>query len=121
MSSKEKSLLWVMIVLAISVILFSWGTLASSYSGAHSTVPGEFITGLNDPTDPTIGADATAIWVFLMNAINQLPNLPKVVFWHLSHRVWLLVMLLCLLIAVVTGCLFLRKLERRLFKRHRGS
>jgi hypothetical protein len=118
MSSKEKSLLWVMIVLAISVILFSWGTLASSFSGAHSTVPGEFITGLNDPV---IEADETAIWVFLLNAVKQLPNFPEVLSWHLSHRIWLPILLLCLLVAVVTGCLFMRKLERRLFKHHRRS
>ena len=57
---------------------------------------------------------------FLVNALEQLPNMPAVIGWHFSNRIWLPILILILEVGALFGGLKMKSLEKELSRpRHR--
>lgn len=90
----------------VAIAVFGWGFLAASYDGAHAPP-------LNE-RDPQEIRFRRARSHFIANAVEQLPNLPTVITWHLSNRIWLPLLLLGLEVAAVAGGFVLKRVEKEL-------
>ncbi len=121
-SGKEKSLTWLTVSLTLLVTFVGWGFLAGSYAESYSTPINETDAGRVEVFHlrRTNGAMAavvlilSSVIVFCVNAIAQLPNLPWVIGWHLTNRVWLLIVVLLAEGGVLGICYGLRHLEYNL-------
>lgn len=56
---------------------------------------------------------------FVVVAVEQLPNMPAVIGWHLSNRIWLPILFIILKVAAFFGCLKMKSLEKKLNKPYR--
>lgn len=95
MAEENQSVGWVVWMLALAVAGAGWGFLAADYFQ-------------NNPTGETGKAN------FFINAIEQLPNLPKVMSHALANRRWLLVLIGGLEVGVVVVGLVLKTIEREM-------
>ena len=93
---QNKSVGWVVGMLALAVLYFGWAFLASDY---YVNTPGA-------------GPGKANIWV---NSITQLPNLPSVVGYAIRNRLWMVVLIAAGELGVLILWGILRKLERELW------
>ena len=116
MAESGKSITWIVVAAAIFVLLFGWGFLAGSYAGAHTTSVSELSHEKLQSIDPALlrRADRGAISSFIGNSIEELPNVGAVISWHLTHRIWLPILIALALIGVLAGGVVLHKLEQKL-------
>lgn len=124
MAEAEKSVTWIVVAAAIFVAVFGWGFLAGSYAGANATLMSEMNDDELQDLDTRLPARARrgAISAFIGNAIEQLPNMPAVVSWHFSNRVWLPILIGVAMLGVIGGGFALKKVEQNLSQpkhRHR--
>lgn len=116
MASEERSVVWIVVAVAALVVGIGWGILASSYAGAHAKsileMTPEEIEELD--TRGVSRARKSAMAAFIGNSLEQLPNLPKVISWHFSNRIWLPLLIGVALVLVVVGGFALKVIERRL-------
>lgn len=103
MAAEEKSLTWIVVAAAVFVTVFGWGFLAGSYAGAHATPMSEMNADELQDLDTRGPARARrgAISAFIRNSIEQLPNMPAVVSWHFSNRVWLPILIVLAMPGVI--------------------
>lgn len=118
---KEKSIRWMVGSLVLLVAFFGWGFLAGSYADAHAVVSDDSdaakeVLHLRRGTGALSAVVMlfSSVIVFLVNAITQLPNLPWVIGWHFTHRVWLPLLIIMLEAAVISGGYGLQRLEENL-------
>ena len=123
MAEDEKSLTWIIIAAAIFVVVFGWGFLAGSYAGAHATPMSDMTADEMQELDTRGSSRARrgasrarrgAVRAFIGNSIEQLPNLPAVISWHFSNRIWLPILIALAMLGVVGGGFALRKVEQNL-------
>ena len=116
MANGEKSLIWIVAAAGLFVAVLGWGFLAGSYAGAHSTALSEMseeeVEALEQDHNP--GSRRGAVSAFVGNSIEQLPNLPSVVSWHFSNRIWLPILIALAMLGVVGGGFALKKVEQSL-------
>jgi hypothetical protein len=116
MAEEEKSLTWIVVAAAVFIAVVGWGILAGSYAGAHATsisdMSADELQEL-DTRSPT-RARRGAVSAFVGNAIEQLPNLPAVISWHFSNRIWLLILIGLAMVGVVGGGFALKRVEENL-------
>lgn len=91
MEQEEKSLTWVVATLMATIAVLGWGFLAGSYEGANPSRD-----HWNDFDRPSSGRGRGGLALFAANAVEQLPNLPAVLSWHFSNRIWLPIVILIL-------------------------
>jgi hypothetical protein len=116
MAEEQKSLTWVIAVLMGGVLVFGWGFLAGSYAGAHAKPYSEFSEAEREAFD---GSDLNraqrgSLSGFIKTGIAQLPNLPAVIGWHFSNRIWLPIWILVVEAGVFCGGLALKRMEKQL-------
>ena len=118
MADDEKSLTWIVVMVMIGIAVFGWGFLAGSYAGAHSPKLSEMSAVELENIDARSPRSARrgAVAAFVGNAIEQLPNLPAVISWHLTNRVWLPIMIVVLEAAALIGAYAMKKVESALEK-----
>ena len=121
MDESEKSITWVVVALMIAVAVLGWGFLAGSYVAAHApslteNSPDE-IPQSNRPRPRNLKRQVQV--QFIWNALEQLPNLPSVIAWHFSNRIWLPIVILVLEGLVVAGSFKMKSLEKQLAKPYR--
>ena len=89
------------------------GCLAGSYAGAHARKLSEMSEDERKNVEPgsSAGARRAAVAVFTANALQQLPNFATMISWHMSHRVWLPVLIIALEAGALFGAYALRKVE----------
>jgi hypothetical protein len=113
MAEEQKSLTWLVAMMMIVIAVFGWGFLAGSYAGAHapkmSETPVEEVEDL-DTLSPR-SARRGAITAFVGNALQQLLNLPAVISWHMTNRIWLPILILGLEVAALMGAFVMKKVE----------
>ncbi len=116
MAESEKSLNWVIGAVMVLIAAFGWGFLAGSYSGAQRTGISEMSAGELQSLDTRGLGEARreAKGAFIANAIDQLPNMPAVISWHFSNRIWLPILILMLEVGVVLGGIGAKRLEKQL-------
>lgn len=118
MADGEKSLTWIVVMVMIGIALFGWGFLAGSYAGAHgpklSEMSAEDITDIDSRSPGR--AKRGAVVAFVGNALEQLPNLPAVISWHMSNRIWLPIIILVLEVGALFGAYAMKKVENALEK-----
>lgn len=102
MAEENKSVGWVVGMLALAVVIVGWAFLAADYF----------------QNDPPEGQRKVGFW---MNAIQQLPNFPKVMSHALANRRWLLVLIGGLEVGVVVLGLVLKTIERELDGRPKSA
>ena len=116
MADGEKSVTWIVVAAAIFVAYLGWGFMAGSYTGAHTP-------SISDMTDEELDdlkaartrrSGRNPIGAFVMNSIGQLPNLPAVISWHFSNRIWLPILVMLALAGVIGGGFALKRLEQNL-------
>lgn len=116
MEESGKSLNWIIAVLMIAIATFGWGFLAGSYTGSQSSGLSGMtaeerqnmdVRGLGEARREAKGA-------FVANAIAQLPNLPSVISWHFSNRIWLPILILLLEVGALVGGFGMKRLEKQL-------
>ena len=114
--AQEKSITWIVIAAAIFVLVLGWGFLAGSYTGAHAPAIDEMSDDeLQDlKSRHRRQAGRSAIVTFVATSIEQLPNMPSVISWHFSNRIWLPVLIALALGSVVGGGFVLKKVEQNL-------
>lgn len=112
----DKSLTWVVAMVMIAIALFGWGFLAGSYAGAHapnmSEMTAEELKDLGDRTPER--SRRGALEAFIGNALEQLPNFPTVISWHMSNRAWLPITIVVLEVGAVLGGFVLKRVEKAL-------
>lgn len=117
MAEGEKSLTWIIVMIMICIALFGWGFLAGSYDGAHAPnlsdggPPGDH-EGIDART--VRNPAAAGIGKFIGNAIGQLPNMPTVISWHMSNRIWLPITIIALEGCTLLGAIVLKRVEKSL-------
>ena len=110
------------IVLLVMVVIagFGWGFLAGSYTGAHAPAYSERSPDeLGEP--PEHFSKRNSQRRFFANAIEQLPNMPTVIWWNFSHRLWLPLLIGGLEVAAVIGGLVLKKVEKNLSQPYKSK
>ena len=116
MAQTEKSITWIVVAAAIFVLFMGWGFLAGSYTGAHA----KSITDMSDDELEDLKsrhrrmASRSAIVSFLATSVEQLPNMPAVISWHFSNRIWLPSLIALALVGVVGGGFVLKTVEQNL-------
>lgn len=100
--SGGKSVLWVVVMLALAVAAAGWVFLASDYY----------------QNDPQAGPGRVNIWA---NAIQQIPNLPSVAGHALRERPGVLGLIAAAEVGVVVAGAFMKKLEGELNAKPRSS
>jgi hypothetical protein len=120
-SDSDKSITWIVTAVMIVIAVFGWGFLAGSYVGAHPVerkiqVPTANVSDIRVGRESVITVGIAASAVFIYTAVTQLPNFFTVILWHLTDRIWLLVLLLLLEVLAVAGGWSLRQLEQQLAK-----
>ena len=118
MAESEKSVTWVIAAVMIAIAVFGWGFLAGSYAGAHAQKMSELSEDELQDIDARGPAAArrAAKGRFIGNAIEQLPNLPAVISWHFSNRIWLPLLIFILEVLAFVGGIKMRSLEKELSK-----
>jgi hypothetical protein len=101
---EEQSITWVVFAATVFVAAFGWGFLASSY-------PGTPVTSMHSNHDD-LNLTGDAVSIFVLNAISQLPNLPTIISWHFSNRIWLLILIGMAFVGVLGGGFALKRLEK---------
>ena len=116
MDSTEKSITWIVVAAALLVVFMGWGFLAGSYVGAHA--PSIVDMDESELHDLKVRhrhqASRSSIITFVMTSIEQLPNLPAVISWHLSNRLWLPILIVLALAGVIGGGFVLKKVDQNL-------
>lgn len=116
MADEGKSVVWIVVAAALFVVVVGWGFLAGSYTGTQaasiSERSEEELEDLN--TRNVRRASRGAITEFLVNSIEQLPNLPTVISWHLANRIWLPILILLAFGGVLGGGVVLKRIEQNL-------
>ena len=126
MREQERSITWVVGALMLLIAGFGWGFLAGSYEGAMDSQNAihkelEIDQGrVRIPRRPGIIAVIVgASYRFVRTSFNQLSNLPTVISWHFSNRVWLPILIVSFEgLALAAGC-GLKYLETQLSKPHK--
>ena len=118
MADQEKSLTWIVVVVMAGIAIFGWGFLAGSYEGAHTAKVSEMseVDRMELEGRPPRSVRAVAVVAFFANAVRQLPKLPEVISWHMSHRIWLPILIVVLEVCALIGGIGLKKLEKSLKK-----
>jgi hypothetical protein len=126
MADGEKSITWIVAAVMLVIAGFGWGFLAGSYDGAHSQQFREMSPPVRPDSDirvtrrPGVVTVAVAAAIkFTYTAFAQLPNLPSVIVWHFSNRVWLPLTIVVLEILAVVGGYSLKTLESKLAQPYR--
>lgn len=133
MASKKSSGLSITTVTSLVLVLalyLGWGFLAASYVAGTSTVPFEDVES-DDEEDSDfngmprrrmrmrshgslIAVAVAGVIKFVETTVTQLPNLPSVFIWHLTHRLWLLIVVFLMPILVVAGGFGMKHVEQQL-------
>ena len=116
MDQSEKSVTWIVVAASILVLAMGWGFLAGSYSGAHARAVSEMS---DDELDELKirhrqRRRRSAVATFVAKSIEQLPNMPAVISWHFSNRIWLPILILLALAGVIGGGFVMKKVEQNL-------
>lgn len=122
MSESGKSLNWVIAALAIAVAAFGWGFLAGSYAGAHAKPMSEMNEQeLKEFSEGGILRTRKENFAtFIQIGCEQLPNLPAVIAWHFSNRIWLPILVVLLEVGVFAAGYGMKRVEQQLEQpRHR--
>ena len=123
MADSEKSVTWVIVTLMLAIAVIGWGFLAGSYSGVHasslSELSEEEITEFNHNRSNVRRTARRGEIEFVFVAFEQLPNMPAVIGWHLSNRIWLPILILVLEAGALFGGLKMKSLETQLSKPRR--
>ena len=96
MPEQNKSIGWVVGMVALAVAYFGWGFLAGDYFQAN----------------PNPGGGKTNFWV---NSIAQLPNFPSVISHAVQNRLWVVALIVIAELGVLVLWAIMRKLERELW------
>lgn len=125
MSSSESPGLSITTVTAMVFVLASfiaWGVLAASYVGGTSPVTA--LPSLQDedaPLPTRYAARSSAarsffagIAQFVATAFSEMPNLPGVISWHTTQRLWLLILMALVPVGVIAGGFGMKRLEQAL-------
>jgi len=108
--SEGKSIRWIVIASMLFVAYIGWGLLAGSYAGdAHAD---GVVAGRREVAGLTLLA--SAIYSFIATSLMELPNFFRVISWHFSNRLWLLVLIVLAEVGVAGGGYGLKKLEENL-------
>lgn len=123
-SEQNKSLLWMVAMVALVIALFGWAFLAAGYAhhaegwrqGGAETADeiGGSSSGRRGATTSVRRVASRAFADFVMNAFRQVPNFPQVIAHNLQHRLWLVGLLVGLEGLVIFGGWKLRHLDREL-------
>lgn len=118
MADDGKSLTWIVVMVMLGIAVFGWGFLAGSYAGAHSPKLSEMSADETEDVDTRSlrSARRGAVAAFVGNGLEQLPNLPAVIAWHMSNRIWLPILILVLEVGAVIGAYAMKKVENSLEK-----
>lgn len=124
MAESEKSVNWVIATVMIAIAVIGWGFLASSYSGTHASPLSELsedeVAEFNHARSHVRRTARQGEMEFLFVALEQLPNMPAVISWHFSNRIWLPILILVLEAGALFGGLKMKSLEKELSTpRHR--
>lgn len=116
MADGEKSLTWIVVMVMIGIALFGWGFLAGSYAGVQGQKLSEMSAEELEDVDTRSPRRARrgAAAAFVGNALEQLPNLPAVISWHMSNRIWLPIAILVLEVCALIGAYAMKKVESAL-------
>ena len=121
MAEGEKSITWIVTAVMVVIALFGWGFLAGSYDGAHAEVLDELPADVQRDSNirltrrPSVVTVAVAAAIkFTYTALAQMPNLPSVIAWHFSNRVWLPLTIVLLEVLAFLGGFSLKYLESQL-------
>ena len=116
MADDQKSLTWIVVMVMIGIAVFGWGFLAGSYAGAHSPKLSEMSADELEDVDTRSQRSARrgAVAAFVGNALEQLPNLPAVISWHMTNRIWLPIAIVVLEVGAMVGAYALKKVESAL-------
>ncbi len=122
MADQGKSVTWIVVAAAVFVVVAGWGFLAGSYAGSRSGS----LTELSDEEAEAFESRGVsqarrgAVGTFVGHSIEQLPNMPTVISWHFSNRIWLPILIALALAGVIGGGFGLKAVERNLNQpRHR--
>jgi hypothetical protein len=114
-ADEEISVTWVVVMVMIGIAAFGWGFLAGSYAGAHSSTLSRMSADSNDDNTRSLRrVQRRAVATFVGHAIEQLPNLPAVISWHFSNRIWLPIMIIVFEVGALIGAYALKKVETAL-------
>jgi len=124
MAEDEKSLTWVVVRVMSGIAVFGWGFLAGSYDGTHYSKLSEMSAAELEDVDTRSRRSwrgrrdfvGEAVYIFVGNAIQQLPNLPTVISWHITNRIWLPITIVVLEVGALLGASSMKKLESALKK-----
>jgi len=123
MAETEKSVTLVIVTLMLTIAVIGWGFLAGSYSGATasslSELSEEEIAEFNHSRSNVRRTANRGEIEFVFVAIEQLPNIPAVIGWHFSNRIWVPILILVLEAGALFGGLKMKSLEKQLSTPHR--
>lgn len=118
---ENKSVVWVIATVMVLIAGFGWGFMAGSYVGANSTPLSELSEAEREDINTRTPRRAIrgGMGYFIGNAIGQLPNMPAVISWHLSNRIWLPALIVLLEVGAAIGGWKMKQLEQELSKPYR--
>jgi hypothetical protein len=96
-NKSEHSILTVVVLLMLAIAAFGWAFAAASYAHAEENWGS--------------GAGRRSMGAFVGNAFKQLPNMPQVIAFTFSKRLWLAIVFLVLEGLAILAGLGMKKLE----------
>ena len=100
MPEKEKSVTWIIAMVMILILAFGWCFSAAAY--AH------------EKEHWGSGAGRGALAAFIANGFGQLSNLPAVVAFTFTDRLWMALTIIGLEVGAVLGGIKMKQLEKEL-------
>ena len=114
MAEQEKSVGWVIGALMFCIAALGWGFMAAEYAhNAEGWRTGGAAGGEEGPVGPR-SAGGRALADFVGNSFEQLANLPAVIGFTFSRRIWLPIVIVVLEVVVVFVGIKMKSLEKEL-------
>jgi len=113
MAEQERSTTWVIAMAMLLIAVFGWAFAAAGY--AHSE-EGWRSRGVQDAdhTQSISRGSRRALFDFVANALEQIPNTPAVIGFTVKHRLWFALTVVVLEILALLSGVGLKALEKRL-------
>ena len=124
--AEGKSIRWIVIASMLLVAYIGWGMMAQAWAttgpGAEEGLAAADGLLVDPDRPPTVRSSRSfglallvaAVFNFVVTSVSEIPNVFAILQWHLTERLWVLVLIVLVEVLVAAGGYGLQMLEKKL-------